>query len=145
MAVRVQTPPAGPDRRDQKAHWTIVGAAATLAVVAALAAQMGVAIAQPLVGAIVILGIAYACSTDRGAIDGRTVAWGLSLQVVFALVVLKTTIGQRVFSTLGAGINKLLGFSRVGADFVFGPLGNNAVWSQVMKATLSPADAARYS
>ena len=46
--------------------------------VAALAAQMGVATAQPLVGRVVILGIAYAFSTDRRAIDLRTVAWGLA-------------------------------------------------------------------
>ena len=81
---------------------------------------MGMRQRQPVVGAIVILGIAYACSTDRRAIDMRTVAWGLSLQVVFALIVLKTTVGQRVFATLGAGINKLLGFAGVGAAFVFG-------------------------
>ena len=37
---------------------------------------------------------------------------------------LKTTIGQRVFATLGDGINKLLGFAGVGAAFVFGPLGD---------------------
>ena len=40
---------------------------------------------QPLVGLIVILAIAYAFSTDRRAIDGRTVAWGLGLQLLFAL------------------------------------------------------------
>ena len=56
---------------------------------------------QPLFGAIVILGIAYACSTNRRAIDWTTVAWGLGLQIVFALIVLKTSIGQRVFATLG--------------------------------------------
>ena len=41
-------------------------------------------------------------------------AWGLSLQIVFALIVLKTSVGQRVFATLGAGINQLLGFAGVG-------------------------------
>jgi len=43
---------------------------------------------QPIFGAIVILGIAYACSTARRAINWTTVAWGLSLQVLFALIVL---------------------------------------------------------
>ena len=66
---------------------------------------------QPIFGAIVILAIAVAFSTNRRAINWTTVAWGLSLQVVFALIVLKTTIGQRVFATLGDAINKLLGFS----------------------------------
>ena len=56
---------------------------------------------QPLVGLIVIMAFAYAMSTNRRAIDRRTVAWGLSLQLLFALLVLKTTVGQRVFQTLG--------------------------------------------
>jgi CNT family concentrative nucleoside transporter len=71
-------------------------------------------ILQPVFGAMVILGIAVLCSTNRRAINWSTVAWGLSLQVVFAIIVLKTTVGQRVFSTLGSGINKLLGFAGVG-------------------------------
>ena len=68
----------------------------------------------------------YAFSTNRRAINWTTVAWGLSLQIVFALIVLKTAIGQRVFATLGDGITKLLGFAGVGAAFVFGPLGDSA-------------------
>jgi CNT family concentrative nucleoside transporter len=99
---------------------------------------------QPLLGAAVILGIAYLFSTNRRAINWTTVAWGLGLQVVFALIVLKTTAGQRVFSTLGDGITKLLSFASVGADMVFGPLGTSAVWSRVMNATLGE-EGARYA
>ena len=101
-----------------------------------------VGILQPLFGAVVILAIAIACSNNRRAINWRTVAWGLSLQVVFALIVLKTAIGQRVFSTLGAGINKLLGFAGVGSAFVFGPLGDSSVWGRVMNGALGPEGAA---
>src|SRR5919107_1089212 len=91
---------------------------------------------QPIFGAIVILAIGYACSNNRRAINWTTVAWGLGLQVVFALLVLKTTVGQQVFSTLGEGINRLLGFAGVGAAFVFGPLGNSTVWGRAMTAAL---------
>jgi CNT family concentrative nucleoside transporter len=101
-------------------------------------------ILQPLLGAAVILGLAYAGSTNRRAINWTTVAWGLSLQVVFALIVLKTSIGQAVFSTLGDGINKLLGFAGVGAGFVFGPLGDSSVWARVMNGALGP-EGAQYS
>jgi CNT family concentrative nucleoside transporter len=100
---------------------------------------------QPLFGAAVILGIAVAFSNNRRAINWRTVAWGLSLQVLFALIVLKTAIGQRVFATLGAGINKLLGFAGVGAGFVFGPLGNSSVWARVMTAALGSDEGPRYA
>jgi concentrative nucleoside transporter, CNT family len=99
---------------------------------------------QPLLGAFVILGLAYACSIDRRAIHWATVAWGLGLQILFAIVVLKTSVGQRVFSTLGDGINHLLGFAGVGAAFVFGPLGNSTVWGRVMNGALGP-DGAQYA
>jgi len=93
---------------------------------------------QPILGAFVILGIAYGFSTNRQAIRWMTVAWGLGLQVVFAIIVLKTSVGQRVFSTLGDGINHLLSFAGVGAAFVFGPLGDGTVWGRVMNAALGP-------
>jgi CNT family concentrative nucleoside transporter len=93
---------------------------------------------QPLFGAIVILAIAVLFSTNRRAINWTTVAWGLGLQVVFAIIVLKTTIGQQVFSTLGNGINHLLGFAGVGAAFVFGPLGDSGVWGRAMTNVFGP-------
>jgi concentrative nucleoside transporter, CNT family len=102
------------------------------------------AVAQPIFGAIVILAIAVACSTNRRAINWTTVAWGVGLQVVFAIIVLKTAVGQRVFATLGDAITRLLAFASIGADFVFGPLGTGAVWGRVMQATLG-TDAARYT
>ena len=91
---------------------------------------------RPVVGAVVILGIAYACSTNRRAINWTTVAWGVGLQVLCAIIVLKTSVGQRVFSTLGDLITRLLGFAGVGAAFVFGPLGSGTVWGRVMTSAL---------
>ena len=96
---------------------------------------------QPIFGAMVILGIAYAFSTNRRAINWSTVAWGLGLQIVFALIVLKTAVGQQVFSTLGNGINRLLGFAGVGSSFVFGPLGDAGVWGKAMAGALGPEGA----
>jgi CNT family concentrative nucleoside transporter len=91
-----------------------------------------------MLGAVVILLIAYALSTNRRAIRWSTVAWGLSLQVVFAIIVLKTSVGERVFTFLGTYITKLLGFAGVGSAFVFGALGDNAVWTRVMTGALGP-------
>src|SRR5947208_11075958 len=93
-------------------------------------------ILQPLFGGVVILAIAVAFSTNRRAINWTTVAWGLGLQVVFAFIVLKTPVGQRVFETVGYYITRLLGFSSVGAAFVFGPLGDATVWGRAMTGTL---------
>jgi CNT family concentrative nucleoside transporter len=85
---------------------------------------MDISKAQPLVGAVVILGAAYVCSSNRRAIQWRTVVWGLCFQAVFALLVLKTTAGAALFTTLGDGFNRLVGFAGVGATFVFGSLAN---------------------
>jgi CNT family concentrative nucleoside transporter len=76
-----------------------------------------------LFGMVVILAIAWALSTDRKAIRGRTIAWGLGLQILLALFVLKTSIGQQVFSWVGGKITRVLNLSYVGSDFVFGTLG----------------------
>src|SRR5690349_308697 len=100
---------------------------------------------QPLLGAIVILLIAVACSTNRRAIRWSTVAWGLGLQIVFAIIVLKTNVGQMVFTTLGAYITRLLGFAGVGSSFVFGALGDSTVWGRVMVGALGPAGAQQAS
>jgi CNT family concentrative nucleoside transporter len=123
----------------------IVGGAVLVALVAALLAQYGgVPRAQALVGLVVILGIAYLMSTNRRAIDVKTVAWGLGLQIVFALLVLKTDTGQIVFQKASDGITKLLSFADVGSSFVFGPLGNKEAWPKIMTTVLGP-EGAQYS
>src|SRR4029450_10372975 len=128
------------DRRD----FTIIGGALAVACVFALVARFAVPRLQPVVGLIVILTFAYAMSTNRRAIDRRTVVWGLSLQVVFALLVLKTAIGRQVFQTLGGAINRLLDFAFVGSSMVFGPLGDKEVWPKIMNNVLGP-EGAKYS
>ena len=123
-------------------HLLVAGTALAVAAVAAVVAYVAAAPkVQSLVGLLVILTIAFASSTDRGAIDRKTVAWGLGLQVLFALLVLKTTPGQQLFIALGQGINRLLDFANVGAGFVFGPLGNKEAWPRIMTTVLGPEGA----
>lgn len=137
----LHTPP--PRLPYEARDFAIIGGAVIAAAIVALAARFVVPRMQPLVGLIIIMTIAYAISTNRRAIDRRTVAWGLALQFVFALLVLKTALGQRVFQTLGGAINRLLGFAFVGSSFVFGPLGDKVVWPRIMNAVLGP-EGARY-
>jgi CNT family concentrative nucleoside transporter len=126
------------DRRDG----VVLLSAAAFAAICTMAVNWGgLPRLQPLVGLTVILAIAYAMSTNRRAIDKRTVAWGLSLQVVVALIVLETAVGQRVFQTLGGLINRLLDFAFVGSAFVFGPLGDKVVWPRIMTQVLGPEGA----
>jgi CNT family concentrative nucleoside transporter len=119
--------------------FAVIGIAAAAAAVCALVSHLGhLPRLQPLTGLIVILAIAYCFSTNRRAIDRRTVAWGLGLQILFALIVLKTRIGQQVFKSLAAVINHLLDFAFVGSSFVFGPLGSKVVWPKIMTTVLGP-------
>lgn len=76
-----------------------------------------------LLGIAAILAIAYLFSSNRKAIRLRTVAWGLGLQFAFAILVLRTTIGQNTFHWIGDKINRLLAFAQNGTRFVFGELG----------------------
>lgn len=125
------TPPS------RRAELLIVISAFALAAVAAVAAQFfGIARAQAVVGAVVILGIAYLFSTSRRSIHLSTVAWGLGLQMLFAVIVLKTEVGRVTFQVLGDAITKLLGFADVGSSFVFGALGSKTAWPKIMTAVL---------
>jgi CNT family concentrative nucleoside transporter len=76
-----------------------------------------------ILGLLAMLGLAYIFSTNRRAIRVKTVAWGLGLQIVFALFVLKTRTGAAVFDLAGAKVKGLLDYSYEGSSFVFGELG----------------------
>ena len=76
-----------------------------------------------LLGLATMVGLAYLFSTDRKAIRLKTVLWGLGLQVSFAFFVLRFEIGRNIFQTAGFYVNKLLSYSYVGSEFVFGEIG----------------------
>ncbi len=76
-----------------------------------------------ILGLLTMLGLAYAFSTNRRAINKKTVAWGLGLQVVFAIFVLKIELGRILFQKAGDAVNRLLSYSFEGSKFVFGALG----------------------
>src|SRR5256886_1323797 len=76
-----------------------------------------------LFGIVLILGIGMALSRNRRAISWRIVAWGLGLQLAFAIFVLRVPLGQKLFSALGDVVKQILSFSYVGSEFVFGEIG----------------------
>ena len=91
-----------------------------------------------LLGCLLMVGLAAAVSTRRSRISWRLVAMGTGLQVVFALVVLKTAAGRLVFDGANTAITRLLSFSEAGARFVFGKLVDNAI--PVGKPAFSPPE-----
>jgi CNT family concentrative nucleoside transporter len=76
-----------------------------------------------LLGVLMVLGIGFAFSRDRKAIDWRVIGTGLLLQVIFAIFVLRVPAGQTLFRHLGDFVTAVLGFSYAGSSFVFGPIG----------------------
>jgi CNT family concentrative nucleoside transporter len=79
-----------------------------------------------LIGIAVILAIGVALSRDRRSIRWSVVAWGLGLQVLFAIFVLIVPAGQAAFRWLGAFVTGILNYSYIGSSFVFGELGKPA-------------------
>jgi len=50
----------------------------------------------------------------------RPVIWGLALQFIFGLLILRTSIGFQAFKGLGNQVSAFLEYTTVGAKFVFG-------------------------
>ena len=76
-----------------------------------------------LVGLALILAIGILLSHNRRAIRWRVIAWGLGLQLLFAIFVLRIPAGQALFRWLGDFVTGILGYSYIGSEFVFGELG----------------------
>ncbi|MGB0125846.1 MAG: nucleoside transporter C-terminal domain-containing protein [Silvibacterium sp.] len=76
-----------------------------------------------ILGLLTMLLLAWLFSTNRRAIRWRTVIWGLSMQIVFAFLVLEWTVGQHILATVGGAITRMLDYSFAGSEMVFGELG----------------------
>src|SRR5262245_21713196 len=133
----IETVPRAPQRWTQQ-DVVILGGLAAIAAISIALGFAGATRIQPVAGLALILALAYCLSSARRAVDYRNVAWGLGLQFIFALIVLKTEAGRTVFQTLGGGITKILDFAFVGSSFVFGPLGNPTVWPKIVTGVLGP-------
>jgi concentrative nucleoside transporter, CNT family len=79
----------------------------------------------PVLAIITILGVAFLFSNNRRAVSPRVVGWGLALQLLLALFVLRTRAGYSVLDAAARSAVWLLNFSFAGAKFVFGPLADS--------------------
>ena len=58
-------------------------------------------------------------SENRKKINWRPVIWGITLQFLFAVIILKTAFGKWIFETFDSFFIKLLSFSAEGSNFLF--------------------------
>ncbi len=85
---------------------------------------------QSFAGILFFFGIVAAFSTNLKAVNWRTIGWGIALQLLLALLVLKgsLTIGGTTFSVYklleqaGSVVKAFIKYSDKGAEFVFGNL-----------------------
>jgi CNT family concentrative nucleoside transporter len=77
-----------------------------------------------IVGIFVILGIAFAASSNRKAVNLRIAGAAFALQVVVAVIVLYTDWGSTAIDKMSTGVLAVIGFSSDGIEFVFGGLAN---------------------
>ncbi len=71
-------------------------------------------------GLLVIIAIAFAFSTNRKAVSWRVVVTGLVIQVVLAASILYIPVIRRIFEFVGKIFVKILDFTKVGSEFLFG-------------------------
>ncbi|XP_073083159.1 sodium/nucleoside cotransporter 1 isoform X4 [Manis javanica] len=71
-------------------------------------------------GICVFVGFLFACSKHHGAVSWRAVAWGLGLQFILGLFVIRTEPGFIAFQWLGGQIQIFLSYTEAGSSFVFG-------------------------
>jgi concentrative nucleoside transporter, CNT family len=72
-----------------------------------------------LLGLVVILAVCILFSKHKAAIRPSIIVWGVSLQFLFAFVVLRTPVGI-LFKKASDGVNALLSYAAAGSRFVFG-------------------------
>jgi CNT family concentrative nucleoside transporter len=75
---------------------------------------------QSVAGIIFFFGLVAAFSSNLRAVNWRTIGFGIGLQVILALLVLKVGFVYQTFDTAGTVVRHFIDFSQQGAKFVFG-------------------------
>src|SRR5438067_13937588 len=86
-------------------------------------------------GLVAMVASAWLLSNKRKLFPWRTVIWGMILQFAFALFILKTPIGLRLFQGAQVLMDQLNAYAYSGAKMVFGPLADG----EMLRKTFGPA------
>ncbi|MGX1982135.1 CNT family concentrative nucleoside transporter [Thermolongibacillus altinsuensis] len=73
-----------------------------------------------LIGIFVVLGIGFLSSSNRKAINPRTILGGLAIQVMFAFIVLKWEAGKAFLQWLTNAVTSVINYANEGINFLFG-------------------------
>ena len=81
-----------------------------------------------LLGIVVLLGIAYLLSSNRKAINFRTVFGALAIQVSLGAFILYVPIGRDALLAVANGVSKVISYGNEGIKFLFGALAGDKVF-----------------
>ncbi|MEY4385683.1 MAG: Nucleoside permease NupX [Verrucomicrobiota bacterium] len=77
---------------------------------------------QAFAGVLCFFGLVAMFSSNLRAVNWRTIGWGVALQVILALLVLKVPVVNQAFNAAKGVVVSFINFSDKGAEFVFGNL-----------------------
>ena len=77
------------------------------------------------VGIFILMAMAYALSSNRRNMNWRLLAWGVGLQMLFALIIFRAPVGARILLKAGDLVTAMLAPAQKGAQFLFGPLASS--------------------
>jgi CNT family concentrative nucleoside transporter len=86
--------------------------------------ELMINIGRGLLGMIVLIGIGYLFSSNRKAINWKTVGIGLGAQLILALGVLKVPFIKSIFEFIGGIFVLILDFTKAGSTFLLGGMMN---------------------
>jgi CNT family concentrative nucleoside transporter len=72
-------------------------------------------------GIFVVLGIAFLLSSAKKSINLRTVIGGLTIQILFAFIVLKWNYGREKLEQFAEAVQNMISYANEGISFLFGP------------------------
>lgn len=121
---------------DRYVRYVLAGAAIVLTAAAYLLQSPEGSRLQAAIGAVVFILVVAACSENVRGINWRTVSWGIALQLMLAVFILKFEIGgvrpgYAFFSRVAGAVGRFLEFTNAGSAFVFGGLADANVMSKL--------------
>jgi CNT family concentrative nucleoside transporter len=118
------TPVPAADSERTPISWRLgIAAGVTILALAAYYAQHTITVrGQAVAGVFCFFGLVAMFSTNLRVVNWRTIGWGVALQVILALLVLKVPFVNEGFNAAKVVVVSFINFSDKGAEFVFGNL-----------------------
>src|SRR5699024_8511675 len=91
-----------------------------------------------IMGTVVVLGIAFLFSSEKKAINPRTIIGGLVIQITFAFIVLKWETGKDALQWFTLRVQDVIDFANAGISFLFGTLADGDQFGSIFAFHVLP-------